>query len=396
MDDEDSLSINAKLLSQVQAQDYAGYDPFDSLNSRLFALTGLNRLRLLRLVWLQFGKRSAVNFRPLFLVPKMRNPKGVALFILGQLEDYSRTGNSHYIDEAQELADWLLTQVCDKKVWHYPCWGYHFDWQSRAFFVGKGTPNIITTCYVARALYALGKALSNEKYMTPALDSAYFIYRHLLTKESAGEFFAYVPGEKAFVHNASLWGAAWVSFCGVEQNDEALIESAVQVGQYSIQQQSADGSWPYGNRSHHQFIDGFHTGYNLEALQLLGDSIQFRLPEHSERITQSINRGIDFYRQHCFEPDGRARYFHDKLYPLDMHSFAQAIITLSKLGNSSTDPQLIDKIVLAAISHLYLPRRERFAYQKHQFHRNSIDYIRWTQAWAYYSLAVYHNYLTSN
>jgi hypothetical protein len=53
----------------VQAMKYAGYDPFDSLNSGLIGNTPLGNFKLMRLAWLQFGKRSPINFRPLLGVP---------------------------------------------------------------------------------------------------------------------------------------------------------------------------------------------------------------------------------------------------------------------------------------------------------------------------------------
>ncbi|MDZ7902882.1 MAG: hypothetical protein U5L01_10245 [Rheinheimera sp.] len=38
--------------------------------------------------------------------------------------------------------------------------------------------------------------------------------RHSTPEHEGRGFFAYIPGETAFVHNASLWGAAWVAFAG--------------------------------------------------------------------------------------------------------------------------------------------------------------------------------------
>ena len=31
------------------------------------------------------------------------------------------------------------------------CWGYNFDWQSGAFFVPVGTPNVVCTVFAAHA-----------------------------------------------------------------------------------------------------------------------------------------------------------------------------------------------------------------------------------------------------
>lgn len=378
------LTLNNDLLRRIRAEDYAGYDPFDLLNSKLLQATPLKRSEYIRLAWLQLGKRSALNLRPLLMVPKKRNPKGVGLFISGLLQDYHRTAEADYLREAQRLADWLLTQRSDLNEWGHSCWGYHFDWQARAFYVPVGKPNMITTVYVARALYELGEVSGNQELCAIALDAAYFISRHLYTTVGGRNFYAYIPGETAFVHNASLWGAAWCAFAGKQLDDAAMVEQALQVARQSVAEQGADGSWVYGARHHHQFIDGFHTGYNLEALCLLRDALR------TDEFDHSIDRGYRYYINTFFEADGTAKYYNHSRYPIDMHSFAQAVFTLMKVGGREADRQLCDKVVQRAIELMYRPDKGQFVYQKTRWFTNHINYTRWTQAWAYYCLAFYN------
>lgn len=380
------ITLNSQLLDSIRAEQFAGYDPFDSLNSRLLQATPLYRNEWVRLAWLQLGKRSPINFRSLLGVPKKRNPKGAGLFISGLLQDYRRTGEARYLQEARELADWLLTQRSNPQEWGHSCWGYHFDWQARAFYVPAGKPNIITTCYVARALFELGELSSDQALIDVALDAARFISLQLYTEADGRSFYAYIPGERAFVHNASLWGAAWCAFAGKQLGDEALVSQALRVARQSVQEQSANGAWVYGARHHHQFIDGFHTGYNLEALCMLRDATG------SGEFDTCIRQGYAYYVATFFEEDGTARYYNNSVYPIDMHSFAQAVFTLLKVGGAAHDLQLCDKVVRRAIDLLYLPGKGQFIYQKTRWLTNSINYTRWTQAWAYYSLAFYNRY----
>ncbi len=381
------VHLNDEILNAVQVDEYAGYDPFDFLNSTVFGKTRLAQSALIRLAWLQLGKRSPVNLRPLVGVPKKRNPKGVALFILGMLEDFQRTGDSRFLAEATELAGWLLTQQSNKGDWQYPCWGYHFDWQARAFYVPMGEPNIITTCYVAFALYRLGSNTDRTDLIDIALNSARFICSRLLTKLEGKTYFAYVPGEKAFVHNANLWGAAWAAKAGVELDDDELVNSAAEAARETANAQNADGSWAYGARSHHQFIDGFHTGYNLEALDILRRTLG------TKEFDKTIGCGMDYYRDNFFLEDGTAKYFNNSLFPLDMHSFSQGILTLLKVGGTSSDIRLAKNITHQAVERMYLPKEHRFIYQKQRWYINKINYIRWTQAWSYYGLAFYNRYM---
>lgn len=380
------VELNARLLGSIQAEKFAGYDPFDSLNSKLLQATPLYRNQWVRLAWLQLGKRSPVNLRPLLRVAKMRNPKGVGLFISGLLQDCRRTGDVRYLQEARGLADWLLTQRSNRQEWKHSCWGYHFDWQARAFYVPAGKPNIITTCYVARALYELGEITADQGLIDVALDAARFIAAHLYTEADGRSFYAYIPGEKAFVHNASLWGAAWCAFAGKQLGDEALVAQALRVARQSVQEQAADGSWVYGALHHHQFIDGFHTGYNLEALCMLRDAAG------TDEFDACIRRGYAYYVNTFFTEDGTAKYYNKALHPIDMHSFAQAVFTLLKVGGTAADLQLCDRVVQRAIDLLYLPGKGQFIYQKTRWLTNRINYTRWTQAWAYGSLAFYNRY----
>ena len=93
--------------------------------------------------------------------------------------------------------------------------------------------------------------------------------------------------------------------------------------------------------------------------------------------------GILFYK------DGTAKYYNNSAFPLDMHSFSQAVFTLLKVGGKEEDIKFCKKVVDKSISALYLQSRNRFAYQRNRFYTNSVNYSRWTQAWSYYSLAFF-------
>ncbi|NQZ48907.1 MAG: aspartate-semialdehyde dehydrogenase [Moritella sp.] len=378
------LKLNSKILNNAKTHNFAGQDPFDGLNSRFFSIFPRLKKGIFGLAWIQLHKRLPVNLRSLFGIPQKRNPKGIGLFISGLLEDYQATNEQHYLDEAISLADWLLTQQSDKNTWQHACWGYHFDWNARAFFVPKGKPNVITTIYVAQALYALGQVTGESKYIEPALDSAHFIVKTLYSELDGRQFFAYIPDETAFVHNASLWGAAWVARVASITNNEEYKTLALNAARQSVSEQNQDGSWVYGARHHHQFIDGFHTGYNLEALTVLSDALA------TTEFAGAIESGLKYYKTHLFEQDGTAKYYNNNRYPLDMHSVTQAVFTLLKVGKTQDDFELAEKIINLSIETLYMPSKQRFVYQKNKHFTNKINYIRWTQAWVYYSFAYFN------
>lgn len=391
MNDMYSLeTIKTQMLEGARKDSFAGYDPFDGLNSKLFDVAPVLRKGIVGLAWIQLFKQLPLNLRPLLGVPKKRNPKGIGLFILGLIEDFKRTSDVTYLEEAIELADWLLTQQCDQDKWLHACWGYHFDWKARAFYVPQGKPNVITTIYVSQALFALANVLEKQssaavgKYRQPAVDSASFIVDTLYTEADGRTFFAYIPGESAFVHNASLWAAAWVAVVGRYTQNHHYCELALKVARQSVSEQSEDGSWVYGARHHHQFIDGFHTGYNLEALDLIRRTLEVT------EFDESIEKGLTYYKNHFFDEDGTAKYYSNNRYPLDMHSVAQAVITLLKVGGADEDFALAEKIISWSIGELYLSDKKQFLYQKTKRFVNKINYTRWTQAWVYYSFSYFN------
>ncbi|MCX5544999.1 aspartate-semialdehyde dehydrogenase [Paraburkholderia sp. CNPSo 3076] len=370
------------LLHRIKSDDYCGYDPYDALNSSLFSTLGGMRLRMARIAWQQLHRRSPINLRALCAIEKARNPKGIALMVLGLIERFEQRRSNADLDEAIRLGDWLLSQRANPQAWPHSAWGYNFHWAARAFDVPRGKPNAITTCYVARALLALWRVTGERRFVESALDAGKFLQTLYMVQEE-GVFYRYVPGESVMVHNANLWSAAIVALTASHVGDGAACEQALLAARHSAHAQGADGAWRYGERSHHGFVDGFHTGYNLEALSTLQGALATR------EFEQVVERGMGFYRQAFFEPNGDVKYYASRTYPLDMHSVAQAVITLLRVGGSDEDHELARRVIHRAIERLYLRSRERFVYRQGRYFSNQVNYMRWTQAWAFYALSLY-------
>ncbi|WP_322054783.1 aspartate-semialdehyde dehydrogenase [Paraburkholderia bannensis] len=375
-------AICETLLHAIKSDDYCGYDPYDALNSRLFEKLGGNHIRGVRIAWQQLHRRSPINFRALCRIEKARNPKGIALMILGLIERFAYTRNSNDLDEAIRLGDWLLSRRADRQAWPNSAWGYHFHWAARAFDVPLGKPNAITTCYVARALFALWQATGERRFVDSAVDAGRFL-QTLCTIQGDTAFYRYVPGESAMVHNANLWSAAVVALMAAHEGDSAAREQALLAARYSARAQGADGAWRYGERGHHGFVDGFHTGYNLEALSILQEALATR------EFEQVVERGMQFYRQAFFEESGDVKYYANRTYPLDTHSVAQAVITLLRVGGTDEDFKLARRVIRRSIERLYLRSKGRFVYRRWRNFSNNVNYMRWTQAWAFYALSFY-------
>ena len=174
----------------------------------------------------------------------------------------------------------------------------------------------------------------------------------------------------------------WLRLTGKQVKD-SLADMAYRVTEQSVTEQHADGSWPYGARSHHGFIDSFHTGYNLEALNVIRKQLQ------TDVFDASIESGMNYYRDHFFLDDGTPKYYHDSVYPIDMHAVSQAVLTLLNVAHADKDGEMVRGVLQWAIENCYYPRTGYFYYQITPLYKNRIPYLRWTQAWTYLALTSY-------
>ena len=379
----DLTTAHRDLWRWCRAQDFAGYDPYDALNSRLFQATPLKRSRAARLAWTQFHKRSPINFRPLVRVPRERNSKGIALFTLAALADYRRTGTKETEIEARELLDELMGMRL--KGLKGAAWGYNFDWQSRAFFAPRGTPTIVPTAFAARALCEAAEVFGPEEYLPFARTICDFILNDLNRSEETDDevCFSYSPLDQTRVFNASLLAGETLASVGKLTGETSLCEWSMRATRYVIRRQHADGSWAYGGNDYQSWADSFHTAFILTSLSRIIESCG----SGPEEIEPALIRGYEFWRERFFLDDGWPKYYPDRLYPADAHSAASAIVTLVELrGRVPGAMNLAEQIAQWAIANM---RDDRgfFYYQRHRFHKVRIPYIRWSEAWMVYGLS---------
>ncbi|KIA96294.1 delta-aminolevulinic acid dehydratase [Flavobacterium sp. KMS] len=374
-----------KLKSYCEYQNFKGWDPYDGLNSKIFNALPFKQWDLARLAWIQGFKRSPINFRKIFFVPKQYNAKGIGLFLSGycNLYELAKKGNNSF-DKKEEflekiifLAD-LLLELQNK---HYSgaCWGYNFDWQARRLFLfPKNTPTVVATTFCASALFEAYEITKNEIYLKTALSSADFVLNDLgRTPHFNGFLFSYSPlkGNNT-VYNASLLGAKLLSKCYNYTKDSNQKETAKNAVIAACDGQQKDGSWVYGLLPVQSWIDSFHTGYNLDAIstyQNCTDDFTF---------SENIERGFKYYIENFFEADGKPKYYHNQTYPIDIHCPAQLFVTLSSLNKFMNNKGLAKKIMEWTINNMQDPKGY-FYYQLKKGVSSKISYMRWSNAFMF-------------
>ena len=379
-------TITLNLLSYCQSENFSGHDPYDALNSRLFQMFPFLDHRIPRLVLIQAMKRSPVNFRRLIRVPKTQNPKALALFLTAflKLRHLRLLPQDDLIPLMIERLSQLRSPLDPSSpASPYCSWGYSFPWQTRSLLVPSGAPNLVCTTFVANALLDAYEAGEGAMCLEMAKNAAAYIANELYWAQTNGvASFSYpTPSSRSRVHNANFLGAALLIRMHRHTGQEALLEPALKVCRYSASRQAADGAWFYGEHSTQHWIDNFHTGYNLCALADIGTHLG------TDEFKPHIQRGFDFYLKHFFEPDGAPKYFHNRTFPIDIHSAAQSIITLVRFkALSESSLPLAMSVLDWSLGHL-LSGQGYFYYQKTTHYTNRISYMRWSQAWMLLALA---------
>jgi hypothetical protein len=360
-----------ELFSWCRTRDFAGHDPFDALNSRLFQATPLAQSRNARFVWTQLVKRSPVDVRPVVRVPAERNAKGVALFALALLANYRRVKT----EEARQQARAMLAALLSMKIDGYSgaAWGYNFDWQSRNFFAPRELPTIVATAFAARAL--VEGDLHEE-----ARSVCEFIKKDLprSVDNETEVCFSYAPNSNTRVFNASLLAAEVLASTG----EPELLDLAERATRYVVNNQRPDGSWYYGADPKQSRIDNFHTAYILFSLQRITNSTSF-----APQFQSALERGYEYWKNNFFLADGWPKYYHDQPYPADAHAAASAIVTFLECRGLDRDAlTMAQKVATWTIQHLR-DRRGFFYYQRRRFYTIRKPYMRWTEAWMLYALS---------
>jgi glycosyltransferase involved in cell wall biosynthesis len=367
-----------ELLEYCRAHDWAGHDPYDALNSRLFAALPFLDAKLPRLLLTQALKRSPLDLRRVMAVPPTQNAKALGLFLAALLR-LDRAGVPGTGALVEPMIERLITlRAPGVSRW---CWGYSFPWQTRSIVVPRQAPNLVCTSFVGGALLDAAEQ-GDARCLDMAASAADWILGELSWSDAEGPAFAYpLASARERIHNANFLGAAFLARVARLTGEPRYLEPALRVARASAARQRADGSWPYGEGPTRGWVDNFHTGYNLCALASIGRDAD------TDEFETSLRRGLAFYRARFFRPDGAPRYYHDRTYPIDVHSVAQSIITLVELEALHPDNRALAGAVFRwAMGHLW-DRRGFFYYRVLRSCTIRTSYMRWSQAWMLLALA---------
>ena len=366
-------TASKKLDAWIEQEAYKGYEPHDALNSHLLHWLG-SKNRLLGIAFLQTLRKCPVNLRPIAGIKKDCSPKGMGLFLASYIRKYQLYRREEHLKIVRFLTDWLKANSIQGYSGY--CWGHNFDWPNRAFYVKKGTPTIVNTAYIASAFFDEFDCFHNDECLAIGRSCCDFILKDLnVSQDESGLCFSYTPLDERYVYNASLLGAALLARAYRYTREPELLDAAEKATRFVVHHQLFDGSWAYGESKFDGWVDNFHTGFILVSLN------DFMHYSGTDEFLLNLERGYRFYKDNFFLSGGVPKYYPNRVYPVDIHSLAQAILTFLRL--SKIDPealQLAHKVALWGIENMQ-DETGHFYYQIHRLYRIKIPYIRWGQAW---------------
>ena len=323
-DREQVLESIQRLFRWLERHDYKGYDTFDGLNARyLRPLTFGNSL--LQTVLQQGVRRFPLNVRPLVGIAQSYSTKGMGFLARGFIRLHAVTGEPIWAEKAKWALEWLIEHQA--AGYSGACWGNHFDYQSRSFYLPKGVPTVVWTSLIGHAFLDAYEHFGEVPYLEVADGACTHILRDLEQFPDGdsvciGYIPAHVIAPNKMVHNSSTLGASLLARTAAYTRRTECLALAQKAMRYTAKYQRADGSWYYGEPRNLHWVDNFHTAYVLDCFK------QYAEATGDTQFEPAMQRGYDHWKKTFFLPDGTPRYYDVKTLPLDIQCCSQAIDTL--------------------------------------------------------------------
>src|ERR1035437_384184 len=374
------------LFGWVERNDYRGYDTFYGLNAR-YVRPLTFETSLLRTVLQQGVRRFPLNLRSLLGVEKGYSTKGMGFLARGFIRLHKATGDAIWAQKAEYVLQWLIDH--QSTGYSGACWGNHFDYQSRSFYLPKNVPTIVWTSLIGHAFLDAYDHFQNASYLETAVSACEHIVRDLEKyPDGKGTCISYIPGQNSQVHNANTLGASLLARTYAHTGNDTYRELARRAIQYTAQYQRADGSWYYGEKDNLHWVDNFHTAYVLDSFK------HYAMSTGDLQFEGNMRTGYAYWKKTFFLPDGTPRYYDYKSLPIDIQCSSQAIDTL--VFFSDRDPEGL-KLALKVAQWTIANMQDRSGYFYYRRYSpwlvNKTPTLHWGQATMMCALAGLHQLL---
>jgi rhamnogalacturonyl hydrolase YesR len=318
-----------RLAQWLEESGYRGYDTFDGLNARFVRFLTFET-KLLRTTLQQGVRRFPLNLRPALGITREYSSKGMGFLARGFIRLHKATRDQRWHESAKFALQWLIDN--QSPGYSGACWGNHFDYQSRGFYLPKSVPTVVWTSLIGHAFLDAYEHFNEPKYLQIAISACEHILCDLQTfSDGKGLCITYVPGLDCRVHNANVLGAGFLARTYAHTQNDSYCELARKALQYTAQYQRYDSSWYYGEKENLHWVDNFHTAYVLDSFR------HYALSTGDNQFEQHVTKGYAYWKETFFLPDGTPRYYNHKTLPIDIQCCSQAIDTLVFFHSADAD-----------------------------------------------------------
>lgn len=368
-------SLIDQSIDYAEKRNFAGYDPYDALNT---SLKFLKKGRWMPVLLIQAMKRLPINLRPVLGIPRGENPKALGLF----LEACSKLELQHqgqYRPQCLHLLDRL--DALKTPGFSGTCWGYHFDWASPVKVLPKGSPTIVVTGFIAKGLYEAIKIGGMPKAEKVFREIEPFISNELPQfEDETGLCISYSTVVKDCCYNASALAAGYYARLFDLTSEDRYREKARKIIDFVVARQHANGRWDYSvdlNTGKVREQTDFHQGFIVDSIV----ETMMYLGERPDSWARAVSTGAEFYLNQQFAVNGRSFFRIPRQYPTDVHHQAQGIITCCRISTMGMDHLVeAEKMTEWAMMHLH-DQNGSFYYRYFRFFTDKTRYMRWGQAW---------------
>jgi len=372
------LGARDRALAFAERQGIATYDPYDYKGAP--TVMALHRMGspgklLLKLVYASVFVAPFAT-RRLLGVRKQASAGGVAHLVSA----YLAMGE---VDKARTLLPWLVEHRAKTEVG--AGWGLPFGWQSGVATVPAETAIGHTTMAVGNAFLSAYRACEDGEMLAWAVKACDWL-THGLHQSKVGDGIAlsYTPLDDSRCVNSNADIASLLVRVGVASGREDFIQVGAKIARFVVEAQNSDGSWNYlaGKTSGPgSIIDGYHTAMTLTGLQQVAWSL------YDESAAEAYRRGLAFYLDRLFAPEGRPVFATTMEWPVDIYACAQGMVTLADGANDPNLPSDLrarsaeTALRLAAFTVAKMQSRDgSFLYRRYPMGVMRLGSLRWAQA----------------
>lgn len=380
-----------QLNNWIEENGWAGYDPYDIKGHTAVIQLLSNQARdpkLINSVFLECIEFFPTIARKTLKVNKEINAKAMGLFASAYLFLYQILKHESYLQKAYDCLRWLVENK--SKDFVETCWGYPFDWQS-LIFIPKGTPSAVVSSICGDAFLNFYKFTGDKKYLQICESICKFFINSLNIDfvDQNRICFSYTPLDNFHVHNANLFVSSFLIKVSYELGHSGFYEYGLKALNYTLDAQNTDGSFYYWSQIDKNTynipditlknIDHYHTGFVLRSLHSI-----YSISRENKTL-EALTKAYSYYRDNLFKDNKVPKLKPDSLYPINIHSCAEAILCMSTLSDIFPDAlEYAQNTFLWTRKHMQT-REGWFIYIirkiKSYNWKIKIPYIRWGQAW---------------